>query len=371
MELRFRNPINKYKNSEYAQWCLNTQGILYPTSGEVQDQTKGCMQFLKDAYYADTAKYVKFRPADHRIKHYTKEEIEKWLTFLKSNFDLVFEYDGDFFTIDKSEVKSGFKMYITMILIRYLWYPTHNIIEETYRILETDKDIDPLQALLLAHYNSRNHNSTFTLLHPGNPFFPTTTEELKKDLDKCEKKQLDIKYANYYFGFYTFVNSSDSRFNLSQYFIKDLYFKLVQKYYSQNNFNACLGVISDFFNTYPSTKCLHYDANSSTPIKQTATKDHMKSLEIVKKLLEEIFETEITKLEYFNSNNPGNKLPEIKSNTYCLANNTNIEKLTSYEKYEGNGIYLKGKSLNDETYGKDTRYYPSYFLIFEINEKTK
>lgn len=370
MELRFRNPINKYKNSDPTKWCLNTQGVLYPTSGTVEERTQGCMQFLKDNYYSNNAKYIKFRPADAKIKNYTKEEIDKWLTFLKSNFDLVFEYDGDFFTIDKSEVKSGFKMYITMILIRYLWYPTYNIIEETYRILEIDKDIDPLQALLLAHYNSRNHNSTFTLFNPVNPFFLITSEELKKDLDSCEKGKLNIKYANYYFGFYAFVNTSDSRFNLSSYFIKELYFKSIQKYYQQNNFNACLGIISDFHNTYPSTKCLHYDTNSSTPIKQPPTLTETRSLEIIKKLLEELFETEVKNIQYF-VNDSGVKLPKIKSNSYYMHNLGNIEKLVSYQDYSSNGKYLIGKSLNEETYNNDSRNYPLYLLIFEINEKQK
>lgn len=367
---KYKQVINKYPSKS---WNVETHGILFYKEKKTQeDATKACMQFLRDPYYNDTAKYVKFEPKGSKITQYSEEMIDKWLSFLKTNFNMNFEYDGQWFTIDKSEVKSGFKMYVTLILIRYLWYPTENIIDETFRILETEPTIDPFIAVQLAHYNSSIHNNTFTLFSSGIVMIPVTTEQLLKDFELCESGKDVIFTVNYYFGFYSFVqNNGDLSNYYFHYKLMNIYTNTIRKYYEQNRFDKCLEVVDTFNKEFKVVS--QYNSNEK-PVIQTKLLSKDKVLELINSALENYFEAKVSSLKYFqNSTIAVKDFLDIKDFTkyYFIGDQTTIYKLEGSKEYPMGdknikGSYLMGRQLESSEAPKSM--YPSTFLIFEINE---
>ena len=243
-EIFSQSQINNYDNTN--KFYQETTGQLYTKQGLKEERSSKCMQFLKDNYGQSNIAYIKFKP--HRgFDAYKAEEIDKWLNFIKFNFKLSFEFDGTWFTIDKSEVKSVFKMYITLILIRYLWYPTSNIIEETYRILEMEPDLDPFKALLLAHYNRLEYeDGTFRLFSPKSIFYNISTDEFLKDLEYNEKAETTFFACNLYFSVTLSKRGYGNLYNCMNSFVV----LLIRKYYKDNKISKIFELYNKLFKLY-------------------------------------------------------------------------------------------------------------------------
>jgi len=365
-----QKPIHQYSKKPATGSNLNTHGILYTKNAEPHSEIKGCMQFLKDNYFRTDGNVtqVKFKPANAGINNYNKEEIDRWLSFIKSNFNLKFEYDGEFFTISKDEVKSGFKMYITLILIRYLWYPCCNIIDETFRILETDSTIDPFSAVQIAHYNHYHNNPTFELFTSTSIFVPITTKQLLEDLEANEKGKIVTKTINYYLQIPTIINSGSSlkeyQMNFLFLFIARL---LIMKYYKENNFSKILDVVNEVNSIYKvkvfKTNTIAY--TNLTPLNEKIIK------ELIDSFLHTLISASISDIRFI-TNGSQEMIDLAKANPKDIhmvssAGQYSIGLIEGFAEYSGTSYHTSLKNLLNPGVGLYKLYF-SYFLIFKINE---
>lgn len=239
--------VNKKGQRKERFYCNESEGAVYKGTIQVELKKQSCMQILRDLYYNND--YITIVPLSGKFA-YNEQEVDTWCEFLRKTFDLKFHKEGAKFTIYRKEEPSMIKAYFSFLLLRYMWKDSGDIPEETYRLMEEFK-LDPMQAILVAHYNVENLDGTFNLINNALPCRLLTVEKIKNyfENDPVTDENKRIWYLN---GLFQRIEASN--FNIE--ILRNFFRMIATKLYSKNKIPELMNFIersAEFHNIHSKT----------------------------------------------------------------------------------------------------------------------
>lgn len=266
--------MNSYNS--YTNFTRINYTNYYYNSHEEYKENQLCLEEIKQDYLKkESVKLVISAKTVESV--FSKDIINRWISLLKENFQMKFEYEQNENThiikLKYSDFNIISELYICLVLVRYLWYKQNNFL--VYRILHIldNSSLNLFESIKLAHfYDCLDRDDTFnifqTLIIPMDLGWVDFKNYLKysNKIHECISKMTyrNISIINLIKNFIKFKPLSEN-YNELNYDITELYSQLQ---YTYNELEE-IKIVLDYFK-YPYTS-----------INQAESYNHIKRGDIV------------------------------------------------------------------------------------------